>query len=73
MLDLIGLLDDQVDLDLERLGVGEITSPTLVLVELRLLEVVLAKVQLEVLAGEIGDWGDLVEKLAKAGLDEPAE
>ena len=73
VLDLVRLLDDEVDLDLQRLGVGQVPGAALLLAELRLLEVVVAEVQLEILAGEVGDRGDLVEQLAKAGLDEPIE
>jgi hypothetical protein len=73
VLDLVGLLDDQVDLDLERLREGQVAGAALLLAELGLLEVILAEMELKILAGEVGDRRDLVEKLAKPGLDEPAE
>ncbi len=73
MLDLVGLLDDEVDLHLQRLREGQVTGSALFLVELRLLEVELSEVQLEILAGEVGDRRDLVEQLTQAGGDEPLE
>ena len=73
MLDLVGLLDDQVDLDLERLGVGQVPGPALIFRELGLVEPVLAEVELEILAGEVGDRGDFVEEFAKTSLHEPLE
>ena len=73
MLDLVGLLDDEVDLHLQRTREGEVAGAAVFLVELGLLEVVLAEVELQVLAGEVGDRGDFVEQLAQAGGDEPLE
>ena len=73
VLDLVGLLDDQVDLDLERPRVRQVAGAALVLGELGLVEPELAEVELEVLTGEVGDRSDFVEELAEAAGDEPLE
>src|SRR5687768_11531976 len=61
VLDLVGLLDDEVDLYFQRAREGQVTGTAVFLVELRIFEVKLAEVELQVLAGEVGDRGDFVE------------
>ena len=72
-LDLAGLLDEQLDPDVERLGEGQVTRAALELVVLGSLELVLAEAQLHHSPGEVLDRADLVEQLAQPVLDEPVE
>ena len=73
LLDLAGLLDAQLDLDVERLGEGQVAGAALELGVLGLAELVVLEVELHHLAGEVLDGADLVEQLPQPVLDEPAE
>src|SRR5664280_3102082 len=72
-LDLAGLLDQQLHVDVERLAERLVASPALELRVLRVPELVVQELELHHLAGAVLDRADLVEQLAKASLDEPGE
>ena len=72
-LDLAGLLDQELDVDVERARVGEVLGPALQLAVLRRTELVVEELELHHLAGEVLDRADLVEQLAQALVDEPPE
>ena len=72
-LDLAGLLDQELDVDVERPAEGQVLGPALLLGVLGLAELVVEELELHDLAGEVLDRADLVEQLAQALLDEPAE
>ena len=72
-LDLAGLLDEELDFDMERLDERPVADPALVLGELRVAERVVEEPELHDLAGEVLDGADLVEELAQALRDEPVE
>ena len=68
---LAGLVDDELDLDVERAAEGQVTRAALELVVLGVAELVVVEVQLHGLAGEVLDGADLVEQVTQAALDEP--
>ena len=72
-LDLAGLLDEELDVDVERLAEGQVLGPALILGVLGLAELVVEELELHHLGGEVLDRADLVEQLAKPFLDEPLE
>ncbi len=72
-LDLAGLLDEQLDVDVERLGERQVLGAALLLGVLGLPELVVEELELHDLAGEVLDRADLVEQLAQPLLHEPAE
>ena len=72
-LDLAGLLDQELDVDVERPAEGQVLGPALLLGVLRVPELVVQELELHDLAGEVLDRADLVEQLAQALVDEPAE
>ena len=72
-LDLARLLDQELDVDVERLAERQVLRPALLLGVLRIAELVVEELELHHLAGEVLDRADLVEQLAKPLLDEPAE
>ncbi len=70
-LDLARLLDEQLDVDVQRLAERQVLGPALLLGVLGLTELVVEELELHDLAGEVLDRADLVEQLAQALLDEP--
>ena len=72
-LDLAGLLDQELDVDVERLAEGQVLGPALRLGVLRRPELVVEELELHDLAGEVLDRADLVEQLAQSLVDEPGE
>src|SRR4029077_371518 len=72
-LDLAGLLDEELDVHVERLAERQVLRPALLLGVLRLPELVIEELELHDLAGEVLDRADLVEQLAKSLLHEPGE
>src|SRR6185312_4725335 len=72
-LDLARLLDQELDVDVERLAERQVLRPTLLLGVLGRPELVVEELELHDLAGEVLDRADLVEQLAETLLDEPAE
>ena len=72
-LDLAGLLDEELDVDVQRLAERQVLRPALLLGVLGLTELVVEELELHDLAGEVLDRADLVEQLAQPLLDEPAE
>ena len=72
-LDLAGLLDQELDVDVERPAERQVLRPALLLGVLRLAELVVEELELHHLAGEVLDRADLVEELPEALLDEPLE
>src|SRR4029079_12595036 len=72
-LDLARLLDEELDVDVERLAERQVLRPALLLGVLRRTELVVEELELHDLAGEVLDRADLVEQFAKPLLDEPGE
>src|SRR6185436_7322030 len=72
-LDLAGLLDEELDIDVQRLAERQVLGPALLLGVLGRTELVVKELELHDLAGEILDRTDLVEQLAKPVLHEPVE
>jgi hypothetical protein len=72
-LDLPGLLDQELHLDVERTAEREVAGAALELGVLRVPELVVQELQLHHLAGEVPDRADLVEELPEPLLDEPRE
>ena len=72
-LDLPRLLDQQLDLHVERAAEREVARPALELGVLRVAELVVQELELHHLAGEVPDRADLVEELPEPLLDEPRE
>ena len=72
-LDLAGLLDQELDVDVERLAEGQVLGPALLLGVLRRPELVVEELELHDLAGEVLDRADLVEQFAQPLVDEPGE
>ncbi len=72
LLDLAGGLVDELGLDEERGGVGDVLVPALLLGVLHVLELVGLEGQLELL-GEVLDRRDLLEDLLEAFIQEPVE
>ena len=72
-LDLAGLLDQELDVDVERLAERQVLGPALLLGVLGRAELVVEELELHDLAGEVLDRADLVEQFAKPLLDEPGE
>ena len=72
-LDLAGLLDQELDVDVERLAERQVLRPALLLGVLGRAELVVEELELHHLAGEVLDRTDLVEQFAKPLLDEPGE
>ena len=72
-LDLAGLLDQELDVDVQRPGERQVLRPALLLGVLRVAELVVEELELHHLAGEVLDRADLVEQLPEALLDEPLE
>ena len=66
LLDLAGLLDEQLDVHPQRRGEGHVALAALVLGVLRLAERVVAEAQLHAGAGEVRNRRDFVEQLAQA-------
>src|SRR5450759_1034706 len=72
-LDLARLLDQELDVDVERLAEGLVPGSTFELRVLRVTELIVQVLELHHLAGEVLDRADLVEELPEAPLDEPGE
>ena len=72
-LDLAGLLDQELHLDVQRAAVGQVARAALELGVLRVPELVIQELQLHHLGGEVLDRADLVEQLPQALLHEPGE
>ena len=72
-LDLAGLLDQELDIDVERLAEREVLGPALLLGVLGRAELVVEELELHHLAGEVLDRADLVEQLAQPLVHEPLE
>ena len=72
-LDLAGLLDEELDVDVQRPAERQVLRPALELVVLRRPELVVQELELHHLAGEVLDRADLVEQLPETLLDEPLE
>ena len=72
-LDLAGLLDQEFDVDVERLAERQVLGAALLLGVLGRAELVVEELELHHLAGEVLDRTDLVEQFAKPLLDEPGE
>ena len=72
-LDLAGLLDEELDVDVERLAEGQVLRPALLLGVLGRPELVVEELELHDLAGEVLDRADLIEQFAKPLVDEPGE
>jgi hypothetical protein len=72
-LDLPRLLDQELDLDVERAAEREVARPALELGVLGVAELVVQELQLHHLGGEVPDRADLVEELPEPLFDEPRE
>ena len=72
-LDLAGLLDQELDLHVQRPAEGEVLGPALLLGVLRRPELVVQEPELHDLLREVLDRADLVEQVPEALLDEPLE
>ena len=72
-LDLAGLLDQELDVHVQRPAEGQVLGPALLLGVLRVTELVVEELELHDLAGEVLDRADLVEELPEALFDEPLE
>ena len=72
-LDLAGLLDQELDVDVQRLAERQVLGPALLLGVLRYAELVVEELELHDLAGEVLDRADLIEQFAQPLLDEPGE
>src|SRR3954454_9270463 len=72
-LDLAGLLDQELDVDVQRSAEGEVLGPALLLGVLRRPELVVQELELHDLAREVLDRADLVEQVPQALVDEPLE
>ena len=72
-LDLAGLLDEELDVDVQRPAERQVLRPALELVVLGRPELVVEELELHHLAGEVLDRADLVEQLAQALVHEPGE
>ena len=72
-LDLAGLLDQELDVDVQRPAEREVLGPALELGVLGRSELVVQELELHHLAGEVLDRADLVEQLAQALVHEPLE
>ena len=73
LLDLARVLDAQLDIDEEGRGEGHVAFAALLLVVLGLAELVLAKDEVHLGAGEVLDRRELIEQLAEALTLEPVE
>ena len=72
-LDLARLLDQELDVHVQRPAEREVLRPALLLGVLRGPELVVQELELHHLAGEVLDRADLVEQVPQALLDEPLE
>jgi hypothetical protein len=72
-LDLAGLLDQELDVDVQRSAEGEVLGPALLLGVLGGAELIVQELELHHLAGEVLDRADLVEQVPQPLLDEPLE
>ena len=72
-LDLAGLLDQELDVDVERLAERQVLGAALLLGVLGGPELVVEELELHDLAGEVLDRTDLVEQLPQPLVDEPGE
>ena len=72
-LDLAGLLDQELDVHVQRLAEGEVLGPALLLGVLGCPELVVQEAQLHHLLGEVLDRADLVEQVPQTLVDEPRE
>ena len=72
-LDLAGLLDQELDVDVQRLAERQVLGPALRLGVLGRAELVVEELELHDLAGEVLDRADLVEQLTQSLVDEPGE
>ena len=72
-LDLACLLDQELDVHVQRPAEGQVLGPALELGVLGRPELVVQEMKLHHLAGEVLDRADLVEQLPQALLDEPVE
>ena len=72
-LDLAGLLDEELDVDVERLAERQVLGPALLLGVLGRTELVVEELELHHLAGEVLDRADLIEQFAQSLVDEPGE
>ena len=72
-LDLARLLDQELDVHVQRPAEREVLGPALLLGVLRGPELVVEELELHHLAGEVLDRADLVEQVPQALLDEPLE
>ena len=72
-LDLAGLLDQELDVDVQRLAERQVLGAALLLGVLGRAELVVQELELHDLAGEVLDRADLVEQLAQPLVDEPGE
>ena len=72
-LDLAGLLDQELDVDVQRLAERQVLGAALLLGVLGGAELVVEELELHHLAGEVLDRTDLVEQLPQALVDEPGE
>ncbi len=72
-LDLAGLLDQELDIDVQRLAERQVLGAALLLGVLRLPELVVEELELHHLPGEVLDRADLVEEIPQPLLHEPGE
>ncbi len=72
-LDLAGLLDQELDVDIQGPAEGEVLGPALELGVLGRPELIVQKMELHHLAGEVLDRADLVEQLPEPLFHEPVE
>ena len=72
-LDLAGLLDQELDVDVQRLAERQVLGAALLLGVLGLTELVVEELELHDLAGEVLDRADLIEQLTQSLGHEPLE
>ena len=72
-LDLAGLLDQEFDVDVQRLAERQVLGPALLLGVLGLTELVVEELEFHDLAGEVLDRADLIEQLTQPLRHEPLE
>src|SRR3954453_23630583 len=72
-LDLAGLLDQELDVDVQRLAERQVLRGALLLGVLGRTELVVDELELHDLTGEILDRADLIEQFAESLVDEPGE
>ena len=72
-LDLAGLLDQELDVDIQGPAEGEVLGPALELGVLGRAELIVQEMELHHLAGEVLDRADLVEQLPEPLFHEPVE